>query len=104
MFPMHAPTFPEDIKVHFGRLHDLSNNCVIEEILPEFSNPIDNTTIPSSQTSSIADEEIVLEGPEFLIDFPSQSPNRNIPYCSHEPQSVHLPSINSQTNVSTYTY
>ena len=104
MFPVNDKTFPHDIQTRFGNLHDLSNNCVIKEILPEFSNPIDSTTLPISQTSSIADEEIVLEGSEVSIDFPSMPSDRSIPYCSHEPRSVHLPSINSPTNVSTQTY
>lgn len=80
LFPVNDKTFPEDIQSHFGTLHDLSNNCVIEEILLEFSTHVDNI---DSQTSSVADEEIVIESPEVSLDFPSLQSDRSVFDRSH---------------------
>lgn len=51
-------------------MHDLSNNCVIEEILPEtlgtsknhHSIPVIGNICPESKSEM--DEEIILEGPD----------------------------------------
>ena len=92
-FLVNDKTFPEDIKTHFGRLHNLSNNCVIEEIVPEVSGHtcdqihISGTTFPNSQNSSVVDEEIVIEDTEVSKDFPSLSSDRSVPHCS---QKSHL--------------
>ena len=69
--------FPGDIRCHFGRLHELSNNCVIEKILPKSSGnpsdqlPIIGTICPDSQSSSDVDEEIIMEGPKSVVKYPS---------------------------------
>ena len=61
-FPVRDKTSPEDIRTHFSRLHNLSNNCVIEEIVPEASDHtidqplICGTISPNSQTSSFVDK------------------------------------------------
>ena len=78
-FPINTKTYPEDIQCHFGRLRELSNNCVIEEIIPESlgnlyeSIPIIDTISSGSQLSSIMDEEIVLEGTELTTYCPPLS-------------------------------
>ena len=48
-YPVNDKTYPKDIQCHFDRLHDLSNNCAIEEILPESSGNSDNF-IPTVDT------------------------------------------------------
>ena len=90
-FPVNDKTFPEDIRTRFGRLHNLSNNCVIEEIVHEVldhtcdQTPICGTINPNSQTSSVVDEEIVIESPKVLQDFPPLSSNYSASHCSHDP-------------------
>lgn len=69
-YPINDKTFPEDIHCHFGRLHDVSNNCDVEEIhLESLGNldsflPIIGTISPISQSSSVVDEEIVMQEPK----------------------------------------
>lgn len=31
-YPINDKTNPEDLQCHFGKIHALSNNCIIEEI------------------------------------------------------------------------
>ena len=51
----------------------------------------------NSQTSSVVDEEIVIETPKVSHDFPPLSSDRSASHCSHDPQK-------SPTEVTTQTY
>ena len=44
--------------------------------------PICGTIYPHSETSSVIDEEIVVEGPEVSKDFPSLSSDHSVSHCS----------------------
>ena len=93
-FPVNDKNFPKDIRAHFSRLHNQSNNCLIEEILPKsFNHPSDQIPVidkiePKSQTSST-----VMEGPKALMNFLSLPSDRSFSHYSPEPKSDPLPFI-----------